>query len=432
MRPARTASADHTPSPLRGVQHYVFVGTALTFGAAKENCETLGSRLAEPKSEAEAISIATAAAGQKYWVGGRWKNDRWVWVGSGKTFWLSRTSNKPWSSSVPGMWTRWRNDSQVFPSPTGDCVRSSSGTVDKLLYHWESVACSSESASVCEVLAPKHPGRYVYTPGGASLDWAAAETKCAENGGQLANVYTAADADAIKLAVAENTEFWVGGKWSATRSAWTWGADSKYRFWLARASNSEAKRAPGAYTNWRASESRPTGNGECIRFSSGAATWEDHPCSSAFPFLCEQLAGAHRLNAEALASAVNASGWRDFESARERVLLRLMAQQAKSSYDFRIALQHVLKQLKIAHQTTLAQDRAEFALQLGAADHETRMARSATVAAARRLIHARSTSPSSQQRSLPDSSCDEKLEMLECAHEHEQVCCAKSVRIRES
>ena len=139
--------------------------------------------------------------------------------------------------------------------------------------------CSSKFPSVCEVHAPTHCGSYLYTR--ARMDWATAETKCAKNGGHLlASVYSAADAAA--MAHVARGEFWVGGKWSTTRSAWTWGADSKYGFWLARASNSEANRVAGAYTNWRASESRPTGAGECIRFSSVTLTWEDHPCSSAF------------------------------------------------------------------------------------------------------------------------------------------------------
>lgn len=123
----RTAEMDHTPSLPRGVQHYIFVDAALTFGAAKENCDALGGQLAEPQSETEAIAIATVAVGNKHWVGGRRKDNLWVWVGSGKAFWRSGTSNEPCSNSVLGMWTRWRNNSQPFPAPMGDCVLSSAG-----------------------------------------------------------------------------------------------------------------------------------------------------------------------------------------------------------------------------------------------------------------------------------------------------------------
>lgn len=121
------------------------------------------------------------------------------------------------------------------------------------------------------------------------------------------------------------------------------------------------------------------------------------------PFLCE-LSGSPRRNAEALTSAVNASGWRDHEGVQEQALLRTIALQNARSYDHGLqSLRQILRRLKIAHRETLE------------------AAQSATIAAARSPIHSRSTDPSRHQASHSDSSCDEKLEMIECASEYAQV-----------
>ncbi|HWA74428.1 MAG TPA: lectin-like protein [Polyangiaceae bacterium] len=124
-----------------------------------------------------------------------------------------------------------------------------------------------------------------------------ASTACADNDMHLVWLETAKENAAV-LAEAQHiagsvTNFWIGASDGGTEGAWRWvedGSVSGTQFWSGQASGMPVD---GHYVNW--SPNRPdhgAGEEDCVSFAvdrSGfpAGTWDDEPCSSMKPFVCE-------------------------------------------------------------------------------------------------------------------------------------------------
>lgn len=124
-----------------------------------------------------------------------------------------------------------------------------------------------------------------------------ASTACADNDMHLVwletpkeNAAVLAEAQRIAGSVAN---FWIGASDAGTEGAWRWVEDGSVtgtQFWQGQASGMAID---DEYANW--SPNRPdrgAGEEDCVSFAvdrSGfpAGTWDDEPCSSMKPFVCE-------------------------------------------------------------------------------------------------------------------------------------------------
>jgi hypothetical protein len=124
-----------------------------------------------------------------------------------------------------------------------------------------------------------------------------ASKACADNDMHLVWLETPKENEAV-LAEAQRiassvTNFWIGASDAGTEGAWRWVEDGSVtgtQFWQGQASGMPVN---GEYANW--SPSRPdrgAGEEDCVSFAVDRSdfppgTWDDEPCSSMKPFVCE-------------------------------------------------------------------------------------------------------------------------------------------------
>jgi len=96
------------------VRKYILVEEEVHWKKAKSSCESIGAKLAEPKTEKQAKFLGGLFETGQYWIGGtcsgcsRVEEDKWDWVSGGKI-----------SLSNP-MWGSYDNDKLPHDSGTPD------------------------------------------------------------------------------------------------------------------------------------------------------------------------------------------------------------------------------------------------------------------------------------------------------------------------
>lgn len=80
------------------VKKFLIVDEEVHWGAAKSSCESIGAKLAEPKTEKQAKFLGEHMGDEVYWIGGSCVScstageDKWAWVSGGKV----SLDNKMW------------------------------------------------------------------------------------------------------------------------------------------------------------------------------------------------------------------------------------------------------------------------------------------------------------------------------------------------
>ncbi|KAG9356088.1 hypothetical protein JZ751_000932 [Albula glossodonta] len=108
-------------------------------------------------------------------------------------------------------------------------------------------------------------------------NWASAEKRCENMGGNLPSVHSAAEDQFLKNLFksfsSKDTSFWLGLSDCQKEGWWFWSDGSKLD-----------------YTNWRYRQpDNHQGKEHCVHMHTSAGkSWNDIPCSSSFPFICER------------------------------------------------------------------------------------------------------------------------------------------------
>merc|ERR1711970_1306996 len=82
--------ASETTTPFTKFKKFFIVDEVVTWDAAKSSCESIGAKLAEPKTEEQAKFLGGLMGNGYYWIGGtcsgcsKVDEDKWRWVSGGK------------------------------------------------------------------------------------------------------------------------------------------------------------------------------------------------------------------------------------------------------------------------------------------------------------------------------------------------------------
>jgi hypothetical protein len=141
-------------------------------------------------------------------------------------------------------------------------------------------ACSKD---VCKNGLCSHEGDGWSTYGGhcyrffaETMSWDAARNSCKGHGGDLASIGEAAE-NAFLTALADpGTSSWTCFNDQAGEGSWVW-----------------ADGTPAAFSNWNGGEPNNSGNEDCMHLyhypgQPYDGRWNDAPCGSAYPYLCEK------------------------------------------------------------------------------------------------------------------------------------------------
>jgi hypothetical protein len=289
LRVAGSAPEEPAPLPpfdcLRGTElrlgdkRYCLYLDATPWPAAEQRCNEHGGHLATLGSLAEEQALfqtlGTPPGVPNFWIGlAEPREGRWLWSNGQRVAFFAWNAGEPNNAGGSENCGEW-----LFP--TG---------------RWNDLDCAIDHPFLCEnkLASPKArppacKGRS-FTLGESAYclhetdasDWEKAQRACSSAGGTLAVVETAAENQGIAAAlgarpVQVSGSVWLGLSDRAHEGSFTW-----------------ASGAPLSHTAFRAGEPNNAGEEDCVEWSPGDGKWNDLPCSSSLPSLCEapSLAGS--------------------------------------------------------------------------------------------------------------------------------------------
>jgi len=231
---------------------YERVTSGLSYSQAQESCGAKGGYLATLTSDEEWMSIV----GSSFWV------DPFdsTWMG------LTRSSETEWQWQDGSLFTanHWEEGAPNNSGGNENCV-ALSGSEGK----WDDFQCSLQLAYICE--SPKwhidtqnnHAYRLFYD----SRPWVEANGKCANLGGHLVTITTAAEQEFVAGLTLQ--PIWIGALQGPSEGPFNWVTGEQ-----------------GTYSFWAEGQPDNENDGDCLEMESGGA-WNDLNCGERRYFLCE-------------------------------------------------------------------------------------------------------------------------------------------------
>lgn len=249
----------------------------LPWEQARDACRAKGGDLVSPNSaREEARLVGQLKDGiTKFWIGGNdiRQTNSFEWSDASGVFWFRNNGE-----DTSNLYSNW-NGGEPNNFGVEDCVTQS-------VSGWSDERCGTPYPYVCELPIP---GTWVYKSEAAT--WVNAEMNCRKDGGTLVSIHSDQEHDALVRfysSIGTPNDVWIGGNDLGQPDNFHW-SDASGRFW---------QRIGGdvLYSKWAAGQPDTTTGESCVEsVRANNGSWNDAPCTSSFPYVCEKRSASRQV-----------------------------------------------------------------------------------------------------------------------------------------